>query len=306
MKDYLKKALLFCAFILAKGAFATAYPVPTENQALIGNLVYTTIGFNDNIVDLAKKYDIGYNSLEHANPHLNLAHPLHMGYNLQIPTQHLLPDLPRKGIVVNLPEMRMYYYTKDAVYTYPIGIGKIGKTLPVAQAVITRKVRDPSWAPTPDIRVFDLRELGIVLPTIMPPGPDNPLGSYAIYMSIPTFLIHSTIFPESIGKRASFGCVRLYEKDIQDFFPTVEKGVPVVVVNAPVKLGWHENAFYMEVHQPLEESGVESDVKLPHMVEMIMKEEKKTKMLIDWQRVAYMAAEKDGIPHPIGIKISKK
>src|SRR6185503_4423744 len=96
----------------------------------------------------------------------------------------------------------------------PIGIGKIGKTIPLAEAMITRKAKDPKWIPTDDIRQFNLSQ-GVVLPQVMPPGPENPLGSYAIYMSIPTYLIHSTIFPESVGKRASFGCIRMYQSDVE-------------------------------------------------------------------------------------------
>src|SRR5437016_5501341 len=108
-------------------------------------------------------------------------------------------------------------------------------------------MENPTWVPTDDIRQFNLAQ-GIILPQVMPPGPDNPLGPYAIYMSVPTFLIHSTIFPESIGKRASFGCIRMYESDIQDFFPSVIKDLPVAIINSPIKVAWQNNHMYMEAH----------------------------------------------------------
>src|SRR5437016_9011944 len=113
-------------------------------------------------------------------------------------------------------------------------------------------MENPTWVPTDDIRQFNLAQ-GIILPQVMPPGPDNPLGPYAIYMSIPTFLIHSTIFPESVGKRASFGCLRMYESDIKQFFPIVKKGVPVVIINSPLKVNWQQDKLYMEAYPTLEE-----------------------------------------------------
>src|SRR5262249_32680855 len=148
---------------------------------------YSSSGFNDTIVKFSQRYDVGYNAMEKANPHINIVKGLHYGSMVKLPTQHLLPNQPREGIVVNLPEMRMYYYIPGTsrVVTYPIGIGRIGKTIPIATATITKKVKDPSWVPTPDIREFNLAQ-GIVLPQVMPAGPDNPLGPYAIYMSVPT------------------------------------------------------------------------------------------------------------------------
>jgi L,D-transpeptidase ErfK/SrfK len=200
--------------------------------------------------------------------------------------------------------MRMYYYLPgtDKVLTYPVGIGKIGKTIPITRTMITRKVKDPVWIPPQDIREFNL-EQGIVLPRVMPAGPDNPLGPYAIYMRIPTYLIHSTIFPESVGKRASFGCLRMYESDIQEFFPSIEKGVPVVIINSPVKVGWQEDRLYAETHQPLEEHSGAYDASLPGMVHMIASATQNTDTLVDWQMVYYLARERDGIPHEVGQQI---
>src|SRR3990167_9172483 len=179
-------------------------------------------------------------------------HRFAYGKEVIIPTQHLLPNTPRKGIVINLPEMRMYYYADNEVLTYPIGIGKPGKTIPVTSSKVTYKKTNPFWYPPQDIREFNLAQ-GVILPRVLPPGPDNPLGTYAIYMTVPTYLIHSTIFPESVGRRASFGCIRMYENDIETFFPIIKKGTPVLIVNAPVKIAWQKNRLYMEAHRPLEE-----------------------------------------------------
>lgn len=299
------KALSILVLLASTNAFATAYPVPPASEALIGQIKHNYASTGDTVITVAQRYDLGYNAMENANPHLNMAKvAIPYGAPLQIPTQHLLPDLPRKGIVINLPEMRMYYYVDgtNKVFTYPIGIGKIGKTIPITQTSITRKTKNPVWIPPDDIREFNLQQ-GIVLPRIMPAGPDNPLGPYAIYMRVPTYLIHSTIFPESVGKRASFGCIRMYESDIQDFFPSISGGIPVAIINTPVKVAWQDDHLYMEAHHPLEEHGNEFDTSLPGMVHLINDASKDQNTLVDWQLVSYIAKERDGIPHDIGVKL---
>jgi L,D-transpeptidase ErfK/SrfK len=169
--------------------------------------------------------------------------------------------------------------------------------------LITKKVEHPSWAPPDDIREWNLKTQGIVLPKIMPAGPDNPLGPYAIYMDVPTYLIHSTIFPESIGKRASFGCIRMYEKDIKEFFPSIESGTPVAIINEPTKLGWQGKQLYIESFKPLEEHNKAVDASLEGMHQLIAETTRDRPTLVDWQGVAYLAQIRDGIPHPIGFQL---
>jgi L,D-transpeptidase ErfK/SrfK len=295
------------ALLASMNAFATQYTVPPANESIIGQVQYQSTGSGDNVVSISQKYDVGYNSIVKANPQINMDRALSSGTRIKLPTQHLLPNQPREGIVVNLPEMRMYYYIPGTskVVTYPIGIGKIGKTIPITPAVITKKAKDPVWVPPDDIREFNMTQNNIALPQVMPPGPDNPLGPYAIYMSIPTFLIHSTIYPESIGKRASFGCIRMYEKDIKDFFPSITSGIPVVIANSPIKVGWQDDRLYMEAHAPLEEHSEAVDSTLPGTVAMINNMTKDQDTLVDWQAVAFMEKERDGLPHEIGIRIPK-
>lgn len=295
------------AILLLTGstAFSATFPLPPANQALIGEVQYINAGSDDTITKFQQRYDVGYNAIEKANPQINPAKSLHYGTTVTIPGQHLLPSLIREGIIVNLPEMRMYYFLPGSgkVATYPIGIGRIGKTIPLATAIITKKIKDPAWVPTPDIREFNLTQ-GVVLPQIMPAGPDNPLGPYAIYMSVPTYLMHSTIFPESIGKRASFGCVRMYEADIQNFFPTITPGIPVLIINSPIKVAWHNNLLLMEAHMPLEEHHEEMNATLPGTVAQINRLTKNQNVLVDWQAVSFIEQERDGLPHEIGMRIS--
>lgn len=298
------KALSLMLLLAATQANATVYKAPAPDQSLIGQVQYVYGGFGDTAATVALKYDIGYNSLESANPQVDVARSGLTGAHLQLATQHLLPDLPRKGIVVNLPEMRMYYYPEGSneVHTFPIGIGKIGKTIPIANTDITRKVENPQWSPPEDIRQFNLAQ-GIILPKIMPAGPDNPLGPYAIYMSVPTYLMHSTIFPESVGKRASFGCLRMYESDMKELFASVTPGIPVVIVNSPVKLNWNQDRLFIEAYEPMEEHGNEPGTTLPSIVSMIQAKAAKKDVLVDWQAVSFISKERDGLPHDIGIRI---
>ena len=301
MKKKIGKALPAIFLLVTTHVFATAYSVPPSSESLIGQVQY---GSGESVVSVARRYDVGYNALEGANPQYNLERGFPSSTTLVIPTQHLLPNEPREGIVINLPEMRMYYYPvgTNEVLTYPIGIGKIGKTIPITRTAITRKVKDPIWIPPDDIREFNLQQ-GIVLPKIMPPGPDNPLGPYAIYMRVPTYLIHSTIFPESVGKRASFGCIRMYESDIEDFFPSIQGGIPVAIINSPAKAGWQDNHLYLETHEPLEEHGDAYNASLPGVVHLIDRVTQGQPTLVDWQLVSYIVKEQDGLPHEVGMRI---
>lgn len=304
MKVESGKALAAALFFVSTQVFAASYPVPPENQSIIGQIKYSSSGFGTSVVKLSQQYDVGFNAMEKANPQLDMAKQLSFSTAVKIPSQHLLPNQPREGIIINLPEMRMYYFIPGTsqVATYPIGIGKIGKTIPITMTKITKKAKDPSWVPTEDIRQFNLAQ-GVVLPQIMPPGPDNPLGPYAIYMSVPTYLIHSTIFPESIGKRASFGCIRMYESDIKDFFPSINSGIQVAIINSPTKVGWQDNRLYIEAHTPLEEHNGSYEATLPGAVSQINDLTKNQDTLVDWQGVAFVEKERDGIPHEIGVRI---
>lgn len=298
------KILLAISLLAAAPTFAATYSLPAINDGVIGSLQYTSSNSNDKVVEIQKRYDVGYNALEHANPHLDFSRD-EFPYSapLTIPTQHLLPNRARVGIVINLPEMRMYYYPPgtNEVRTYPIGIGKVGRTIPIMNTMITKKVKNPEWIPTPDIREFNLRQ-GIVLPSVMPAGPDNPLGPYAIYMRLPTYLIHSTPFAESVGKRASFGCIRMFPQDIEDFFPSIQGGIPVAIINTPTKVGWQRERIYLEAYRPLEEHSQTSS--LANMVHMINDASKEQPALIDWQQISYIAEEQDGVPHEVGVRLT--
>jgi len=124
-------------------------------------------------------------------------------------------------------------------------------------------------------------------------------------MRLPTYLIHSTIFPESVGKRASFGCIRMYESDIEDFFPSITPGIHVAIINSPVKVGWQNGRLYIESHDPLEEHSGAYEASLPGMVHLLANVSKNQPTLVDWQLVSYLAKDRDGLPHEVGIRIPR-
>lgn len=292
--------LFFSQFIFP--AHAWMFDVPTADHSLLGgnSLIYTQA--NDDVIRLAQRYDVGFNMIKNANPQLDLNRGFLPNTPVLMMTRTILPDAAREGIVVNLPEMRLYYFDgKGHVLVYPIGIGQIGKTIPIRKTHVWQKKMNPIWTPTVSELKFN-SEKGIHLPKHMPPGPDNPLGKYGIYLGIPTFLIHSTIFPESIGRRGSFGCIRVLESDVEVLFSKVQPRVPVVIVNQPIKMAKEKNQLFLEIHPPLEEAD-RSKMNLPALANQAMAFTSEGTWLMDWQGMTYVNHEKDGAPHQIGIQL---
>jgi L,D-transpeptidase ErfK/SrfK len=302
MKHFFKNLSLFLT-LLSGNAIATQYTIPTNGDTLLGNIEYINAAPRETTTTVAHHYNLGLNALMAANPgtterYLSTTH-------VKVPAAFILPPFAHHGIIINLPEMRLYYYPEgeDSVMTFPIGIGKIGNTIPIHNTTVSRKTMNPTWTPGPDVRKYNA-EQGIDLPRVMPAGPDNPLGPYAIYLNIPSFLIHSTIFPESIGRRASFGCIRMNETDIKDFYPLVAAGTQVIILNMPNKAGWQGKYLYLEAHPPLEEENPGIDAMRESIVATLEKNLPTGSVtLVNWQMAAHLAEEPDGVPHNIGVKI---
>jgi L,D-transpeptidase ErfK/SrfK len=295
-------AAIFVAFF-NQITYATEFPLPPPENALLGEIQYAPLT-RETPATIAQRYNLGLNAIVDANPGSTERIVYSTTGTVKLSTAFLLPPVARKGIVINLPEMRMYYYPEnsDEVMTFPVGIGKIGKTIPIRNTSIARKKVNPAWIPPLDIRQYN-EDQGIHLPTVMPAGPDNPLGPYAIYLGIPTYLIHSTIFPESIGRRASFGCIRMNETDIKTFFPLVTPGTSVVILNMPDKIAWDGDRLFLEAHPPLKEHADKVNInQLINTVSQSLPPHGVT--LVNWQLVSYLAEEPDGVPHAIGVRIS--
>lgn len=210
---------------------------------IVGNLDFHVTTKGETLLDIARDHDLGYLELLAANPGVDPWVP-EPGTPLIVPTAHILPDAPREGLVINLAELRLYDFGgPDAVRTFPIGIGRQGFTTPLGRTKVVRKQENPTWYPTEETLV-DRPGLA----EAVPPGPDNPMGSHALYLGWPTYAIHGTNKPWGVGRLISRGCIRLYPEDIAALYPTVALGTPVSVVSQDVKAGWRDGALYLEVH----------------------------------------------------------
>ncbi len=245
-----------CLAAVSGSAAATEYALPPPDSRLIGeNTTATVPGNGGSLEAIAAQYKIGLLAMLEANPGTDPYLP-RSGTELTIPSQMLLPDAPRQGIVINLAELRLFYYPpgSNSVIVYPIGIGQLGRNTPVMTTAIIQKIPNPTWTPTPNIRRRYLAEQGITLPAVVPAGPDNPMGLFALRLAAGkgAYLIHGTNANFGIGMRVSSGCIRLRPEDIQALFVQVPVGTRVQVVNEPIKVAVEpDGKRYMEVHQPL-------------------------------------------------------
>ncbi len=246
-------ALLLTLVFPSLSALATEYPLPAAQSRLIGeNQYYTVPEGKHTLEDIAAKYQLGLSNLLEANPGVDPFLPK-PGSKLLIPLQLILPSAPHEGIVINVAEMRLYYYPKGkkTVEVLPIGIGQIGKDTPENWVTtVQRKRANPTWTPTPRIRK-EYAAKGEILPAVWPAGPDNPMGLYALYIGN-LYAIHGTNASFGIGLRVSQGCVRLRHEDIEHLFKTVPVGTRVQFVNQPIKATEEpDGKRYLAVHQPL-------------------------------------------------------
>jgi len=268
-------ALLLSCLGLSAPTFATEYPLPAENSRLIGENVLTTVPDDKRpLENIAAHYKIGLLGMLEANPGVDPWLPK-AGTQLTVPLQMLLPDAPRQGIVVNLAELRLYYYPKgeNRVVVYPIGIGQLGAATPSMVTRISQKIANPTWTPTPNIRKRYAKE-GITLPGVVPAGPDNPMGLFALRLARGTgqYLIHGTNADFGIGMRVSSGCIRLRPDDIAALFASVPEGTRVQIVNQPIKYAIEpDGKRYIEVHQPLSRTEKDDPQTMPIPLTAAMK-----------------------------------
>ena len=224
-----------------------------KHSDIIGNLQVAKVQAGESLADIGRRFDLGIYEMIEANPNIDPWSPKH-NTKVIIPTQFILPPGEQKGMVINLAEMRIYYYHGDKnhclITTHPIGIGKKGWATPIGKGIVTHKKKNPSWRPPKSIRAAHAKQ-GNILPRIVPPGPNNPLGEYAMRLSIPGYLIHGTNRPGGIGVRSSSGCIRMFPEDIKSFFYQVPIRTPVRIIHAPYKFGIHRNKIYVEAHEPL-------------------------------------------------------
>jgi L,D-transpeptidase ErfK/SrfK len=224
---------------------------------VVGQLQVTKVQGEDTLSDIARRFNLGYEEVVRANPGIDPWLP-GVGREVVLPTQFVLPDAPREGLVINLAQLRVFYYPKvkagepRKVITHPIGIGKVGWQTPEGSTKVTSKKKNPTWTPPVSVRK-EHREAGDPLPRVVPAGPDNPLGTHMMTLGWPSYLIHGTNKPYGVGMRSSHGCMRFYPEDIAGLYDMIPLGTKVTVVNQPFVFGWSKDALFMQAFPVLED-----------------------------------------------------
>ncbi|HMK59964.1 MAG TPA: L,D-transpeptidase family protein [Dissulfurispiraceae bacterium] len=270
----------------------------SRGEDVIGQLAYITLEKGDTLPDIARHFDLGINAVSAANPGVDVWVPKD-GERIMLPLSFILPDAPRKGIVINLAAMRLFEFNGNrdsySVYTYPVGVGTEERPSPMGQMYVDHKVPRPTWHVPTSIAKDHLKK-GDPLPAAVPPGPDNPLGEYAMYLSKPSYLVHGTNKPASIGLRATNGCIRLYPEDIKKVYANTPIKTPVSMISQPYLIGQSNGVVYLEVHTPPEDQDA---AEFDRMFAKLKKFEKESGRALDWTKVKKVLAEARGIPIPI-------
>nr|WP_299240563.1 L,D-transpeptidase family protein [uncultured Halomonas sp.] len=289
--------------LMAQEALPQGHYLLPKNDDIVGQTTTVTAARDDTLLDLGLGNNVGYNAITQANPDTSIWLPGE-GTEVILPTRYILPPGPREGIVVNLAELRLYYYPPArpgepaTVETYPIGIGRMDWKTPLGTTQITAKVEQPSWYP-PQSVIAEHAENGDILPRVVPPGPDNPLGDYAIILGIPGYLIHGTNRPDGVGMRVSHGCIRMLSDDIENLIYRVPKGTTVRLINEPVKLGWTaENLLEIQAHSVPEETPEAMSTRIDEATATAIEQANARGFLID------NAILKEELENPSGIATS--
>ncbi|MCC7272344.1 MAG: L,D-transpeptidase family protein [Alphaproteobacteria bacterium] len=278
-----------------------AAPTPRQVAArndMVGELRLYATRYEDTLMDVAREFNLGYAELIAANPGVDPWLP-GLGTPIMLPTAHVLPDAPRQGIVVNLSDQRIYWFPTAgaAPQTFAIGIGQEGLNTPTGGTTVVRKKERPTWIPTAEKRREDP-----TVPAVVPPGPDNPMGEYALYLGWPLYAIHGTNEPDAIGRRVTRGCIRLYPEGIESLFRMTPVGTRVTVVDQEAKMGWVGDDLFIDLHPSrsdvdlLEDEGKFDPRPIPGLRERIARFAGPAAARIDWPTVDAAERRRDGVP----------
>jgi L,D-transpeptidase ErfK/SrfK len=297
-------------FVITAGAEQFELEAPSDS--LVGDIRYVQVRDDETLVDIAREFDLGYDQIVKANPAVNRWIPGE-GTKVIIPQQYILPSAPRKGLILNIPELRLYFYptprkgSPQQILTYPVSIGRMDWRTPLGTTKVVTKERNPPWRPPPSIRAEHARD-GDPLPEVIPGGdPTNPLGRFALRLGIPTYLIHGVDERKAfgIGMRVTHGCIRMYPEDIESLFDLVSVNTPVVLVDEPIKIGRLGDRVFLSVHQPLEEGEDDAAPPAPRVsVEHALRLVRGTlgpSISFSEEQIASITEEGNGIPHEIAL-----
>ncbi len=311
-------------------ARAAVYDLPPQGQDVIGEVSTVIARYEDTLVDIARRHGMGYQDVVRANPDVDTWLPGE-GTEIVLPNRFILPPGPRTGLVLNLAEYRMYYFPEPKagevakVHTYPMSIGRMDWETPLGRTQIVAMAKNPAWYPPQSVREEHAAD-GDPLPRVVPPGPDNPLGTRALRLGIPGYLIHGTNRPAGVGMRVSHGCIRMFPEDVEFLFDRVKVKTAVRIIDVPVKMGWDGNNIVVESHPLLEVpqrlpnetdaqidaldadvtlADVESVSKDPltHVTEQFIVTTAERAGQLDWDKVEALVQRSDGIPEAVGVSI---
>jgi L,D-transpeptidase ErfK/SrfK len=289
-------------------ARATVFPLPKSDDPVFGEDSTVVTVYEDTLYDLARKYSLGSEELIRVNPGVDPWIP-GAGKTIVIPGRHILPPGPREGIVVNLPEHRLYYFPKPKrdgsreVITYPVSIGKMDWRTPLGLTHVIQKIKDPVWYPPKSVRE-EHAAAGDPLPAQVPPGPDNPLGNFAMRLAAGngSYLIHGTNNPIAVGLAVTHGCIRMYPDDVQALFPLIPVGTPVRLINEPLKVAWVDGELLLEAHPPVDAEGQSFEPNLDQFSELLQKAVGDKTVAIHWDYAREVLQKADGVIATVGLE----
>lgn len=300
---------IFATLLASGAAEAAQYPLVDANALMFGDVETITAHQEDTLPDLARRYGLGYEEILRANPGVDTWLPGE-GTTIVIPGQRLLPPGPREGIVINLPEHRLYYFPPakkgetPQVITFPVSIGKMDWNTPLGKTSVIDKRKNPTWSPPESVRK-EHEERGDPLPRVVPAGPNNPLGAYAMRLNITpgAYLIHGTNNPIAVGMAITHGCIRMYPEDIEALFPLVKVGTSVWLINEPVKVARVEGQVWLETHPPIDDQGQRAEADLEGFYARANAALGDTQAAIHWESVLSTLKDASGLPAMVGLEV---
>jgi L,D-transpeptidase ErfK/SrfK len=300
--------LVSLSFGCAGIAHATVYPLPQNDDPVVGGDQTVVTVYEDTLYDLARRFSLGSEEMIRVNPGVDPWIP-GAGKTLVVPNTHILPPGPREGIVVNLPEHRLYYYPKPKrgempqVITYPVSIGKMDWRTPLGLTHVIQKIKNPVWYPPESVRK-EHAAAGDPLPPKVPSGPDNPLGLFAMRLAAGngTYLIHGTNNPIAVGLAVTHGCIRMYPDDVEALFPLVPVGTPVRLINEPLKVVWVDGELLLEAHPPVDAEGQSFEPDLDQFSDLLQKAVGDKTVAIHWDYAREVLQKANGVIATVGLE----
>jgi len=301
-------ALLAAMLLGSASAHATVYRLDSPDQTVVGEDQSITTVYEDTLYDLARKYSIGSEELIRLNPGIDPWLP-GAGKKVLIPGRYILPPGPHEGIIVNLPEHRLYYFPKPKrgqpreVITYPVSIGKMDWRTPLGLTHVIQKEKNPVWIPTESVRREHAAN-GDPLPARVPAGPDNPLGQFALRLAAGdgTYMIHGTNNPIAVGMPVTHGCIRLYPDDVAQLFPMVPVGTPVRIINDPIKVAWVNGELLLEAHPPVDAQGQSFEPNVDQFAQLLRDAVGDSTVAINWDYAREVLTRADGMLATVGLE----